>query len=294
MGTVQAENRTSAKEASPDRETTTRGKTGTGKAGTKLKPKTPPAHPSTLTRSTATQYAITYEEIQLHNNILKTISESDTRLDIRTGCHKRKDTEKSNGGYRVYIECSGHAENLEDDMAGGAGGGYEVTYLVTNQNIKQIRREGYPHGSSSRTTTLTTDNTPAPSDTDSQARTYGDTVVVEKDAADINIVNFTNKSQMITLTVTPLPNDLTPRPASKAPYKPRDLSGQSPLFSEKFTLSPGGDKVYLGRVRPPGNYQVTIEIRNRPTKAVDWRQGTEELSIDINKSSLDFSWIPSI
>lgn len=139
------------------------------------------------------------------------------------------------------------------------------------------------------TSAINTHNSPPLSDSTSQAPLFQGTVVTERDPADIFIENTTNNRQTITITVTLLPNNLIPRPRSKAPYEPRTLSGQSALFSETITLSSGGEKAYLGRVRPPGNYGITVEVRNGPTGAFDWHRGTEQVRIDINDSSIEFS-----
>lgn len=145
---------------------------------------------------------------------------------------------------------------------------------------------------SDRTTVSIASNTQPSSGSTSQAPTFQGTVITERDQADISIENTTNKAQTITLTVTPLPDNLTPRPIPEAPYEPRDLSGQSPLFSETFTLSSNGVKSYPGRVRPVGSYQITIKVSNGPTAAFDWHRGTEVLRIDTKKSSVEFSTVP--
>lgn len=95
----------------------------------------PPA-PENLTAESASEYAATYEEVRMHNELLSDVEATVTELG--TSCSVAS-VEPTEDAYRVTVEC-GHWYEFESGSSVGIADGapYRTTYLVSAGDIDQI------------------------------------------------------------------------------------------------------------------------------------------------------------
>jgi hypothetical protein len=103
-----------------------------------------PDRPATLNRTTATAYAIDYEQTLLYNDLLGsrgfTIDDGD---DVRADCTVNSVNQTATGEFRIQLRCRGEIEDVFR-LIQTTSHSYKVTYQVTKNELKELSVHGYP------------------------------------------------------------------------------------------------------------------------------------------------------
>ena len=165
----------------------------------------------------------------------------------------------------------------------------------TGQGTTSEEDRSTTSGSTPTTQTETTDTSPtgshpSPSSCRETATTKG-TAIYEAAPPDFSIENTTTTNQIVTITVSQLPDDVTPRTPDEAPHEVLGLSEQSTVFSTTTELSAGTSQVYrcTGMNNASDELQIAVEVQNGPVGAFDWNRAMGPLNIDLKSSSVQFS-----